>query len=147
MQNNFDNWCCRASQLGNIIAEKPSLTQAQQREFNKLTDKINSGKPLTDLQIKKLGDLRAIEKQPRQIGKGAKTYLDGVFNELYYGRKRIDTGNKYTRKGNYTEQDVFDLYTLKTGRFVTSFKKHLKNKYVQGTPNTYRERQMLYCNI
>jgi hypothetical protein len=135
MQNNFDNWCCRASSLGNIIAEKPALTPAQQRELNKLNDKVNSGKPLTELQIKKLGDIRAIEKQPRQLSKGAKTYLDGVFNELYYGRKRIDTGNKYTRKGNYTEQDVFDLYSLKTGRFVTSFKTHLNNEYIHGTPD------------
>ena len=75
-------------------------------------------------------------KDKRELSKTCKQYLkEWIFKQKYGRRKEI--GNKYTRKGNKTEQDGFQLIqdVLFKGRMLTKNKIQYEDDYFTGCPD------------
>ena len=104
--------------------------------------------PLTDIQSKKLAELREkgsqsqerekleqklIEVPTPKLTAGAKTYIESV----WYGQKfdfQKQFTNKFVRKGNKVEsRSIRELRKL--GIFATKNETYFENEYIKGTPD------------
>lgn len=69
-----------------------------------------------------------------QISKTTVTHLKDIFIGEEYGRY-WDIQSKYLDKGNYAEEDSFDLVVKNRGELYVKNKEQFKNDYVSGTPD------------
>jgi len=135
----FTNFKFRCHRLGDLMTNLPGLSVAEQSKLEtlslrKIAAKTGKAKPLTEIMETDLKELIEKKNRPDSLPTGAKSYLDTVFNEVFWGRKRILT-NKYLDKGLMTEQDVLELHSNVDK--VTYFKnnKQFENDYAQGMPD------------
>lgn len=81
-----------------------------------------------------LGKLAHNAKSGNGLAKETEEYLQDIFIEQVYGRKRIiDT--KEMQKGNYAEEQSLSIATKFFGSLLYKNKKELKNEYICGTPD------------
>ena len=92
-----------ASQIGKIMGGNICLSETQERDLKTLCEKPT----LTVKQTEKR-DLLIIKKGNPELPKGAKTYCELWLKEQVYKRKKRFS-NKYTKKGNATEQESIDF--------------------------------------
>lgn len=78
------------------------LSESQERELNKLQDKLDKGGNLTGLQVIKHAKLTGIEAYPEPTT-GMKSYCKKWMSEQVYKRKK-DVHSKYLDKGNFCEE-------------------------------------------
>jgi len=136
---NFKNYKFRASAVGNIMTGvKIGLTDKQKELLVTLKKKQVAGK-ITDKQLITLGQLLEKLNAKPKLSQGAKTYLEKLFKEEYFGkRKEIET--KYMDKGIYVEEKSITLYSKVTGTLFFKNEKRFENEYLTGTPDTIKEK-------
>jgi hypothetical protein len=139
----FSNFRFRCHRLGDLMTNLPGLTASEEKKMvtlamRKNDAKIGKAKDLTAIMEEDLKLLIAKKNQPDSLPTGAKSYLDDVFDEIYWRRKRM-LANKYLDKGLMNEQDVLELHSNIDG--VTYFKntQRFYNKYLEGTPDNFDE--------
>lgn len=139
----FANFKFRCHRLGDLMTNLPGLSDAEQKKLAVLSQreadsKIGKAKELTDNMKEDLKELIIKRDKPDSLPPGAKTYLDDVFDEIYWRRKRLLT-NKYLDKGLMNEQDVLELHSKIDG--VTYFKNSQRfyNDFLEGMPDTIYE--------
>ena len=124
----FRNYKQRCHALGNLMTNLNSITDGQLDKIATLEKRRDlaisdptQAKPLTATMEETLSDLIGKRDAPDALPAGAKSYLDTVFRELYWGRKRL-LDNRYLSKGLFGEQDSLKLMGHKERHLV------LKNK-------------------
>jgi hypothetical protein len=135
----FKNWKARASSIGKLMGSLNKITQNQLDELRKLEERVlesmnNPKLALTENMRIKLGELKAKRDAPDELSKGAKSYLDEVFRDLFWKRKRF-LANKYLEKGNFQEQNALDLLSKVDNAFYSKNDEYFENEYVCGTPD------------
>ncbi len=135
----FENYKFRASQIGHIMTNLESITSKQLEELETLqTRKQNAEKgtekPLTANMEEKLKELISKRDAPDELPSGAISYLEEVFRDVFWGRKR-SLQNKFLEKGNLCEQDALDLLSEYDNDFYHKNDEYLENDYVCGTPD------------
>lgn len=129
----------RSSAVGNLMKGLPKgLTEKQQTELIKLQDKQAIGK-ITENQIVTLGKLLEKKNAKPKLSTGAKTYLEKLFKEEYFGKK-TDISSKFMEKGNEVEEKSITLYSKVTGTFFVKNKEHFENDYLTGTPDMIKDK-------
>jgi hypothetical protein len=135
----FKDFRFRCHRLGDIMTNLPGLTAAEEKKMEtlairKIDAKKGKSRDLTPLMEEELQGL--IDKKNRDdvLPTGAKSYLDDVFDEVYWRRKRILT-NKYLDKGLMNEQDVLALHSRIDNDYYEKNKNRFFNDYLEGTPD------------
>ena len=124
----------RASAASQIVGGHIGLSPAQNKEHIKLTDKLASGKPLTDLQGKALQDLTNKIANP-EAPQGLKTYCENWYKEQLYQRRK-EFSSKYTAKGNEVEDASINYIAEQLGYgMLIKNEKHFTNDFLKGTPD------------
>jgi hypothetical protein len=135
----FKNWRPRASAIGNLMTGFNGITEAQTAELNKLEQRVrdsadNPKLALTDNMKAKLAELKAKRDAPIELSTGAKSYLDVVFRDVFWKRKRF-LQNKYLEKGLFFEQNALALLSKVDNAFYVKNDLFFENSWVQGTPD------------
>jgi hypothetical protein len=135
----FKNWRPRASAIGNLMTGFNGITEAQTAELNKLKQRVrdsadNPKLALTDNMKAKLAELKAKRDAPIELSTGAKSYLDVVFRDVFWKRKRF-LQNKYLEKGLFFEQNALALLSKVDNAFYIKNDLFFENSWVQGTPD------------
>ncbi|HEY6143764.1 MAG TPA: hypothetical protein VIV55_10170 [Flavobacterium sp.] len=135
----FANFKFRCHRLGDLMTNLPGLSDAETKKLNILVQrdkdsKIGKAKDLTENMKEDLKELIIKRDKPDSLPIGAKSYLDDVFDEIFWRRKRL-LGNKYLDKGLMNEQDVLAIHSQIDN--VTYFKNYTRfyNDYLEGTPD------------
>lgn len=142
----------RASCGGKIMTDAKGKSNLEL--FNEANEKLSSlktrldgfknkeCKSALDIQNNKIPETQNIieelekVKDKKKLSETCKIYLREWIISQKYGRKK-DFGNKYTDKGNKTEQDGFQLIqdVKFKGKFLPKNKEYLENEYFCGTPD------------
>jgi hypothetical protein len=135
----FKDFRFRCHRLGDIMTNLPGLTATEEKKMitlakRKVDAKSGNAKPLTDLMEADLKELIAKKDKPDSLPTGAKSYLDEVFDEVFWRRKRI-LSNKYLDKGLMNEQDVLELHSKIDGTYYGKNATFFSNDYIEGTPD------------
>lgn len=139
----FSDFKFRCHRLGDLMTNLPGLSDAEEKKLitlsiRKADSKIGKAKELTQIMEDDLKELIAKKNRPDSLPTGAKSYLDDVFDEIYWRRKRILT-NKYLDKGLMNEQDVLDLHSKIDGLYYSKNTKRFYNDYLEGMPDNFLE--------
>jgi hypothetical protein len=140
----FSNFKFRCHRLGDLMTNLPGLTAAEEKKRETLSiRKIDATKgkanPLTAIMEEDLKALNIKKDLPDSLPTGAKSYLDTVFDEVYWRRKRI-LANKYLDKGLMTEQDVLQLHSNIDGVTYWKNAERFYNDYLEGMPDNIQEK-------
>lgn len=137
----FKDFKFRCHRLGDLMTNLPGLSQAEIKKLEILTQRdadFKAGKekvrPLTENMIDEMNELISKRDREDSLPTGAKSYLDEVFDEIYWKRKRL-LNSKYLDKGLMNEQDVLELHSKIDGVKYWKNEKFFSNEYVQGTPD------------
>lgn len=135
----FSDFKFRCHRLGDLMTNLPGLTATEEYKLEvlslrKIDAKKGTAKPLTEIMEKDLKELLAKKKKPDSLPAGAKSYLDSVFDEIYWKRKRI-LANKYLDKGLSNEQDVLQLHSDVDKDDYFKNLKRFYNEYIEGMPD------------
>jgi hypothetical protein len=76
------------------------------------------------------------EKERGDLSETCKTHLIDVFVANKYNRQ-TDIQNKYVQKGLMVEEDSITLYSRLKKNFFKKNIEHLKNEFIQGTPDLF----------
>ena len=133
----FKNFEFRPSSIGHIMTSLESITDKQLETLDYL---LSRPKPTENQQkqIKELEAKRDFVETIDTLPKGIKTYLNGIFRSVYWGRSRM-LSNKYLDKGNMCEQDVLEIASLVDNEFYVKNDEKLSNGYVAGTPDNRQD--------
>jgi len=139
----FQNYKFRASQIGNLMTNLETITPKQEQELSELLSrqeqsKNGNAKPLTQNMQDKLAELLDKKNQKPTLPQGAISYLQEVFRDVYWGRKRTPY-NKFLEKGNLCEQDALDLLSQYDNDFYYKNEELLENNFINGTPDNRQE--------
>ncbi len=138
----FSDWTQRCSGISNITSSAVSITETQLANLEKLQQRVidsidNPKLALTDNMKKELAELKAKRDAPDELPKGAITYLDKVFNKVFWKKERLEVDNKYTDKGKNNQEDVLELHSKVDNAFYLTNKKRFFNKFTQGEPDNF----------
>jgi hypothetical protein len=139
----FKDFKFRCHRLGDLMTNLPGLTAAESKKLDTLTKretdfKAGKAKELTPTMENDLKELIIKRDKEDSLPTGAKSYLDTVFDDLFWRRKRI-LGNKYLDKGLMNEQDVLELHSQIDGNTYWKNTEQFENEYVKGMPdNIYK---------
>lgn len=128
-KSNYDLFLDAKEKLSSLNTRLESF---KNKECKSALDIQNNKIPETEKLIEELEKI----KDKKQLSETCKSYLkEWVLNEKY-GRKK-EFGNKYTSKGNQTEQNGFQvIQDVKfKGKFLPKNQKFLENEYFCGTPD------------
>lgn len=129
--HDFSNYKFRPHAIGKIMKGLPKpLTQNQSETLVGLMEKIYSGK-ITDKQIVTLGDLIKKRDAKPELSDGAKTYLDTIFKEKVFNRKK-DIQSKYLAKGISVEEENINQYNEVRGTFLIKNEVRYENDFFSG---------------
>ncbi len=149
MRTTFKNWKARCSSVGDLMSNLEKITEKQQVTIKEYQDrqKDPNQKPLTIKMRETLEGLIVQRDAPDTLPTGAKSYLDGVFRDEFWGRRRI-LHNKYLVKGNMMEQDGLALISKLDGVFYSKNEPLFENEFTKGTPDTiYKDKIIdVKCN-
>jgi hypothetical protein len=125
--------------MGALMTNLPGLTSAEQKNLAILSQresdaKIGKAKDLTDKMKEDLKALIVKKNLPDSLPTGAKSYLDEVFDDVYWRRKRI-LSNKYLDKGLMNEEDVLDLHSQIDEVTYHKNSTLFSNDFIEGTPD------------
>lgn len=139
----FTNFRFRCHRLGDLMTNLPGLSDSEEKKLvtlsiRKAEAKIGKAKELTALMEEDLKELILKKDKPDSLPTGAKSYLDEVFDEIYWRRKRI-LANKYLDKGLMNEQDVLDLHSKIDNTSYFKNNKRFYNEYLEGMPDVIYE--------
>lgn len=124
----------RCSAIGKIMAGETGITDKQEIELSKLTEKFNSSNKLTDLQYQKYVDLKYKKENPK-LPQTAKTYLEDCKRVDIYGLRK-DISNKYTTKGLVMENEAIELYGMANDLpFASKNDERFSNDFMTGEPD------------
>ena len=70
----------------------------------------------------------------RGLGKTGETYIKQFLTEQIYSRRK-EFSNKYTKKGNLTENGSIDFINSQLGFEGVKNEEYFKNDFIQGTPD------------
>ena len=140
----FLNWKERCSQGGKLMTNLVT-----QNDIKKIDDEIkvyllekanginaNGNKvKWTDNKQIALDKLLAKKNNPDELPTGAKSHLDEVFRDVFWGRKR-DLQNKYLTKGLTEEESGLGLLSLIDDKFYIKNKDKFENDFIIGTPDS-----------
>lgn len=128
-KSNFELFLDAKEKLSSL---KTRLDGFKNKECKSAIDIEKNKIPETEKLIQELESI----KDKKQLSETCKTYLKEWILSVKYGRKK-DFGNKYTTKGNQTEQDGFQTIqdVLFKGKFLPKNKEYLENEYFCGTPD------------
>lgn len=153
----FSKHLFRASSLGHLMTpgkEKSNLEKWQDsvsvykkllEDFNAMPKFNKDGVTVSKNYLNKGEALKKVSELEKELFKdkdkitlsdGAKTHLMDVYIFLTTGRKG-DVENRYIKKGNMVEDDSITLYSRVKKQFFKKNEQHLKNLYIQGTPDIY----------
>jgi hypothetical protein len=142
----FSNWRFRCHRLGDLMTNLPGLTQAEEKKLDVLIQRDNDFKagkdkvrPLTENMIEEMKELIAKRDREDSLPTGAKSYLDEIFDEIYWKRKRI-LSNKYLDKGLMNEQDVLQIHSNIDGIDYWKNSERFYNEYLEGLPDNIFEK-------
>jgi hypothetical protein len=142
----FKDFKFRCHHLGTLMTNLPGLSKAENEKFETLSQrkkeaKLGKAKELTPLMEENLKELIIKKYREDSLPTGAKSYLDEIFDEVYWRRKRL-LSNKYIDKGLMNEQDVLELHSNIDG--VTYWKNTIpfENEFIKGMPDTIFEETM-----
>jgi len=138
----FSNWTQRCSGISNITSSAVTITETQLANLEKLQQRVidsidNPKLALTDKMKEDLAELKAKRDAPDELPKGAITYLDKVFNKVFWKKERLEVDNKYTDKGKNNQEDVLELHSKVDNAFYLTNKKRFFNKFTQGEPDNF----------
>ena len=117
----FQNYKFRPSSLGHIMTS--AITDKQLEKIEELEQK----EKLTVKQQETLTDLYS--KRDKGLSKGAKTFLEEIFIEEFFGRKKVFTSFEL-EKGTNFEPESIALFNQFIG-----YEQTLENSYLKGTPD------------
>jgi len=135
----FKNWKPRASAIGNLMGGFKGISANQLDELNKLEQRVrdsfdNPKLALTENMKVKLAELKAKRDAPIELSQGAKSYLDTVFRDVFWRRKRF-LSNKYLEKGLLFEDNALGLLGKVDNDFYLKNDEHFENDFITGTPD------------
>jgi len=139
----FKNYKPRASAIGNLMVGLTTITPNQLSELEKLEQRVrdsidNPKLALTENMKAKMSELKTKRDAPIELSKGAKSYLDTVFREVFWKRKRF-LNNKYLEKGLFFEQNALELASRVDNDFYVKNDEYFENEYVCGSPDNITE--------
>lgn len=129
----FTNWKARPSGVYHLLTSLPGATEKQLGRLEYLEGRPNP----TSNQRSEMIELRAkrdFKETPETLPQGVKTYLDEVFRNKYWGRRRL-LSNKFLEKGNLCEQDVLEIHSLIDNEFYAKNDEFFSNDWIEGTPD------------
>ena len=138
----FTDWTQRCSGISHITSSSVSITEAQSNRIKELDQRVldslyNLKLALTPNMKTELQGLKIKRDAPDVLPKGAITYLDKVFNKVFWKKERLEVDNKYTDKGKRNQEDVLQLHSDVDNGFYGSNTKRFYNKYIQGEPDNF----------
>jgi hypothetical protein len=108
-----------------------SITEIQKKKIAELEGK----EKLTAKQQEALDGLKAKRDAKPELPEGAKTYCKMWLKEQLYGRRK-ETGNKYTERGNISEDDSIALIGRHIGNpLLFKNEETFENDFAIGTPD------------
>lgn len=126
----------RCSSLERIMG-RIGLTEKQGVRFHELNNRIEGvGKPLTPKMVKEYHELWDKMTNP-ELPEGCKAYLKEWYAEQLYG-KTENIGTKYTKKGNYCEDEAILVIEDMFAGFGERFSKNetrYSNEWIEGEPD------------
>jgi hypothetical protein len=143
----FKNWKARPSQLGNLMTYLTSKNDTENQKLRKsellyekknLINKNGNKVKWTDRKQAELDKITESLNNPNPLPEGAKSYLDKVFNDVFWGRKRI-LYNKYLEKGTSQETDALELLSEVDGIDYFKNEEVIENNWVVGTPDNRQD--------
>lgn len=144
MESLFKNWKCRASSGGKILTKEEGITQKQldrieelKYERDNLKNKNGNAVKWTDTKKEELLKLIEIRDKKDELPSGVKSYLDDVFRDVFWGRKRQLSTNKM-EKGTDCEPDSLQLLSDIDGVYYAENTKQFSNDYITGEPDSYQ---------
>ena len=124
----------RCSSLSNVANGKVGLTEIQQKELDKLLNKIK----ITDIQAKKRDELIAKRDADVTLTKTGESAVKLLVKEAVYGFDSFFT-NKYVQKGTRMEDKAIELLNLHRNTNYVKNEKFISNDYICGTPDIIDE--------
>lgn len=76
------------------------------------------------------------DKDAGNLSESALTHLTDIYVSTKYNRQ-TDISNRYIQKGLMVEEDSITLYSRVKKKFYKKNAEHLKNEFIQGTPDMY----------
>jgi hypothetical protein len=122
----FQNYKFRPSGLGRLMAG--ALTEKEADRVNVLENK----EKLTQKERNRLIEL--YQKRDKGLSDGAKTYLEEIFIEEFFGRKQI-VSSFAMEKGTNFEPESIALFNQFIGFEFSKNEQTLENSYLKGTPD------------
>lgn len=134
----FSNYKFRPHAIGNLMSSLPKpLTQNQIETLKGLEDKYVLG-TITEKQLETLVDLRSKKNAKPNLSKGAKSYLDKLYKDIFFNRNKNIKG-KYIDKGLAVEDDNLSQYSSFKGLFLMKNEDRFENEYFSGEPDAFED--------
>lgn len=143
----FKNYTFRCHRLGDLMTNLPGITKSQAATIERLEKrkadhkagvaKVNELTPNMEADLK---DLIYKRDKEDELPAGAKSYLDEVFEDVFWRRKRI-LQNDYLDKGLMNEQDVLELHSSIDGVTYWKNTEQFENEFIRGMPDTIRREE------
>jgi hypothetical protein len=129
----FNDYEFRASSIGTLMTGSFGLTDAQSKELEKLYEKEQSGKPLTEIQANKKIELER-KRDEKELSETTKSALQSIFISEKYGRKKI-IESKYLKKGTDVEEKSARILSLYDNDLyvIEAERERMRNGMICGT--------------
>ncbi|MVX37253.1 hypothetical protein [Myroides sp. LoEW2-1] len=144
----FTNWRARCSSFGKLMTNLPSEEESLKivTEIKDLTNERDYGINANGNKVKwtenkdnRLAFLLDKQNKGDELPTGAITYLEEVFRDKFWNRKRF-LENKYLTKGTVCEEDALDLVSQRDNFFYRKNDEHIHNYFLQGTPDNLQKK-------
>ena len=140
----FTNWKSRTSSLGHLLTSAEKISSKQLERIAVLGKEKNTGKnangnrvSFTPKKSEEFEGLKAKRDAPDVLPDGVKTHLDGIFRDVFWGRRRI-LSNKQMTKGTEVETDSLQLLSDLDGIYYAENKDQFSNDFLTGEPDNYQ---------
>jgi len=130
----FDDYLFRCHSVGKLmIGADAGLTEKQEKTLSDYMSRNQdpTAKPLTNNQLKVMGDLLVKANTKAELSRSAKSFLHDIHKEVIFKMDR-SISSKYLDKGLQVESEAITLYSEVTGKFFAKNKERKKNKYFSG---------------
>lgn len=143
----FADWKQRCSSLGHILTNLPEpFTDADQQLLTDLLREKETGinangnktRGWSEAKQEQVDKLFKKKECKDELPQGCISYLEEVFDDVFWGRKRL-VFNKYLEKGIMVEEDALDLLSKIDDDYYVKNEQRFKNDYLEGTPDNIEE--------
>jgi len=138
----FSDYKFRPHAIGKLMSGLPKpLTDLQEATLYNLENKYKL-QTITDKQLETLVDLRSKKNAKPILSKGAKTYLQELYKDIFFNRTK-NISSKYLQKGIAVEDDNISQYNEYKGLFIIKNTERFENEYFSGEPDA-KDYSILY---